>query len=170
MPFNPDGTFTLPTGATNAFAGQTIASATWDAIFTDIQTALGHNLGIRSFVARTVNFNPSVATDNPITVSLTTSRYLLEKIVLTNATGTLTTAVVGLYTAASGGGVTLVLSTQPNVTTGTNDTAGNLTTLTICTTLSVTNMALNDTTLQFRVITAEGGAATADVILYVRPL
>jgi hypothetical protein len=41
MPFNPGtGVYTPPNGAENAFAGQIIASATWNAIFTDISAAL----------------------------------------------------------------------------------------------------------------------------------
>jgi len=41
MPFNPStGVYTPPNGAENAFPGEIIASATWNAIFTDIATAL----------------------------------------------------------------------------------------------------------------------------------
>ena len=41
MPYNTStGVFTPPNGATNAFPGEIIASATWNAIFTDISTAL----------------------------------------------------------------------------------------------------------------------------------
>lgn len=167
MPFNPDDSFTLPTGATNAFAGQTIASATWDAIFTDIQAALSHNLGVRVFAARTINFNPSVATDTAITVSLTTASYMVDRVIIANANHSLTTAVVGLYTAVGAGGLTLALSQSVNVSTSLADTANNMMTLI---TASASIYALTDTTLQFRIVTAEGATATADVILYVRPL
>lgn len=41
MPFDPaTGIYSPPTGAENAFAGKVIASATWNAIFTDIAAAL----------------------------------------------------------------------------------------------------------------------------------
>ena len=40
MPFDDTGTYTPPSGAEDAFPGQVIASATWNAIFTDISTAL----------------------------------------------------------------------------------------------------------------------------------
>jgi hypothetical protein len=41
IPYNTTtGVFTPPNGATNAFPGQIIASATWNAIFTDIANAL----------------------------------------------------------------------------------------------------------------------------------
>lgn len=42
MAFNTStGTYSAPSGSTSAFSGQVIASATWNAIFTDITTALG---------------------------------------------------------------------------------------------------------------------------------
>lgn len=40
MSFNAAGTYIAPTGSTTAFAGQTIASATWNAIFTDLTSAI----------------------------------------------------------------------------------------------------------------------------------
>lgn len=40
MPFNGDGNYTPPSGATTAAPGDIIASATWNAIFTDISDAL----------------------------------------------------------------------------------------------------------------------------------
>jgi len=40
MPFNSSGVYTPASGATTAFPGQVIASATWNAIFTDISNAL----------------------------------------------------------------------------------------------------------------------------------
>lgn len=41
MPFDPTtGIYTPPDGAENAFPGETIRSATWNAIFTDISEAL----------------------------------------------------------------------------------------------------------------------------------
>lgn len=40
MPYDSSGTFTPVDGAENAFPGKVIASATWNAIFTDISAAL----------------------------------------------------------------------------------------------------------------------------------
>lgn len=50
MPFAADGTYTPPTGAENAAAGNVIRSATWNSIFTDISTALTQ-LGKGNFFA-----------------------------------------------------------------------------------------------------------------------
>jgi len=40
MPFNPDGSFSPVAGAVDAFPGQVIASATWNSINEDYDTAL----------------------------------------------------------------------------------------------------------------------------------
>lgn len=40
MPFDSSGVYTPPNGSENAFPGQVIASATWNAIFTDIADAI----------------------------------------------------------------------------------------------------------------------------------
>ena len=195
--------FTPPNGAENAFAGQTIASATWNATFTDIcnnglavlgesppntvkgnpgataavvtdmtvaQSQVMFKQGLLSFPLRGINFNPSVATDNSLAISVPTARYLLDKLVITNASQTLTTAVVGLYTAVGAGGIPLALSQSVNVSSSLTDTFGNMAALTFTASTSIVNTAFNDASLQFRIVTAEGAAATADVILYVRPM
>jgi hypothetical protein len=167
MPYNSDGSFTLPTGATNAFAGQTIASATWNSVFTDIQNALSHNLGMKSFAVRAVNFNPSVATDIAINVSITTIRYRVDTIAITNASASLSAGAVGLFTAIGGGGTVVVGSFTLTVTSSLADAANNAQ---IVAPGGGATTAFSDTSLQFRIITAVGSAATADVILFVRPL
>src|SRR5262245_5853950 len=40
MPFGPNGQYTPPAAAENAFPGKVIASADWNQIFTDISAAL----------------------------------------------------------------------------------------------------------------------------------
>jgi len=57
VPFNPNtGVYSPPNGAENAFPGEVIASATWNAIFTDIAAALTQ-LGQQQIV-----YNPRVVT------------------------------------------------------------------------------------------------------------
>ena len=164
MSYNSDNSFTLPNGATNAFAGQVIASATWNSVFTDIQTALSHGAAYKSFALRAVNFNPSVATDVAISISIPTSRYQVLNIVIGNASASLGAAAVGLFTAVGGGGVTIIGSTTLTVTSSLTDTAANMQAITSST---ANTKAYNDATLQFRVIVAQGSAATADVILFI---
>lgn len=168
MPFNADDSFTLPNGSTNAFAGQTIASATWNAIFTDIQTALSHSQGVRVFAARAVNFNPSVAVDVAISITVPAVTYQVDKVIISNASHTLTTASVGLYSAAGGGGITIAASQLITISASSPDTLNGAMTLVLGSAAAITAHTLS--TLQFRIGVAEGAAATADVLLYVRPL
>lgn len=49
MPFNPNGTYTPPTGATTAIPGATIYASVWNSIFEDISEALTQ-LGQQIFI------------------------------------------------------------------------------------------------------------------------
>ncbi len=169
MPYNSDGSFTLPGGSTNAFAGQTIASATWNGTFTDIQTGLSHNDGLMRFVLRGVNFNQT-GVDVAISITVPTARYKIDMVAITNLSASLTSSGVALYTGAGKTGVAVCLSqsfVSPNLTTTATDTANNMAILVIN---SGSVIAFNDATLQFNLVNSSGGAATADVILYVRPM
>lgn len=167
MPFNADGSFSEVNGATNAFAGQTIASATWNAIFTDLATALTHSAGLRAFALRGVNFNQT-GVDVVISVSVPTARYMIDRIAITNLSATLAASGVALYTGAGKTGIAIAVSQSfPNLAQGVTDVANNAALLVLN---SVSIIAFNDTTLQFNLVNASGGAATADVILYVRPM
>ncbi len=164
MPYNADGSFTMVNGATNAFAGQTIASATWNAINTDIQSALGHS-GFRAFALRGVNFNQT-SVDVAISITVPTARYNVNGLFITNASASLTAGAVGLFTATGGGGVVIIGSATLTVSATATDTANNLQIIIS----SLANTAYNDATLQFRLMASSGAPATADVILYLRPL
>jgi|SRR5882672_4122859 len=166
MPYNTDDSFTLPNGATNAFAGQTIASATWNAVNTDVQSALSHGLGVRSFAVRTVNFNPSVATDILINVSITSVRYSIEAIRITNASASLTSVTVGLFISPGAVGP-IIASTTLTLSSTSGDSGNNLQ---VITDGQTNTRALSDVSVNFRIMVAQGSPATADVILYVRPL
>lgn len=167
MPFNADGSFTEPAGSTNAFSGQTIASATWNAINTDVQSALSHSAGLRAFALRTVNFQQT-GVDVAISVTVPTARYRIDQVVITNLSATLVAAGVSLYTGAAQAGVAIAVSQSfPSLSVSTSDTANNMAVMVLN---SVSIVAFNDATLQFRLVNPSGGAATADVILYVRPL
>lgn len=189
-----------PTGSENAFAGQTISSATWNATFTDLSnnglavvgTAQANTIkgnttssvgvvadmspaqaqvllkvGGIAVTARTINFNPSVATDVAVSIPLPAARYRMASLFITNASGSLAAASVGLYTAIGGGGVVVVGSFTLTVTSSLTDTVNNIQSVNSS---IVNTVALSDNTLQFRVITPVGSAATADVILFIEPL
>lgn len=172
MAYNSDGSYTAPSGATNAFSGETIASATWNSIGTDYATAFstpGRTGGLR-IASRTVNFNPSVTVDVTISIPLPvgSSRYIVERVQLANASANISTAKVNLFTGAGGTGTAIVgSSTAVTVTTSASDTANNTQALTIN---SGDTISYNDTSLFFRITTPQGSAATADVILFIKAL
>jgi hypothetical protein len=117
--------------------------------------------------AKGLNFN-SASTDNAISFALPTgtTTYKVEFVTVWGASHTLTTATAGLFTAASAGGVAIVANGALTPTSGTTDTALDMQSLTIA---SATT-AFTDTTLYFRIGTAEGAAATANVTLTLRIL
>jgi len=200
MPFAL-GVYTPASGAENAFPGQVIASATWNAIFTDIaangltvvgtsgaNTIKGNNTGSTATVADLtvqqvqgmlnggliiaklsgVNFN-SANTDNPITISLPSgiTRYTVVTFYISGASASLSTATCAIYTAASAGGVTVAGSTVITVTATAENTNNNTQSVTPST---ASTESFNVGTLFFRVLNAEGSAATGNVTLYIRPI
>lgn len=114
------------------------------------------------------NFNSTA--DQPITVTFPSRHYLLDEIVIDDASTSMTTAAGGFYTAASKGGVTLVASSQvySTLTGAAVDAAGSLMTATLATAALTTTLDLN--TLYFSLTTAQGATATANIRLFCRPL
>lgn len=108
------------------------------------------------------NFNST--SDQQITIFDNPSKYVIRRIVVTNASASLTTAAGGIYTAVSKGGTAVVASSQAYSTlTGstlfldlTLNTSGNAN---ITVKSSIPNLYLSLTT-------AQGTAATADVYVY----
>src|SRR5215475_12656162 len=127
------GVYTPAAGATTATAGQTIASATWNAIHSDLSTALTtlgeamipvlSSIGIRNTYYSTapvvVNFAASSSDAATFTIALPTgiTTYRLESMRVYGAGGNLNSVVVSLYTAASGGGTAVIGSTTLTVNT-----------------------------------------------------
>lgn len=177
MGFAADGTYTPPNGAENAFAGQTIASATWNAIFTDLSTALTLlgkgplpvvNAGTLGFFKKTVDFN-SANSDNSIAITLPTgvANYTVGNLKIANASASISTATFSLFTAAGATGVTVITSTAITITTALANTANNAMTVAPLTANTIT---YNVATLFFRVGTPQGSAATADVLITIIPI
>jgi hypothetical protein len=134
----------------------------------DGTVALTLNIGVMRFIKTAVNFN-SANTDNAVTITLPTgiTRYLITRTMISNASASISTATVGVFTATGGGGQTIAANQAITVTATAADTNNN------AMQLSATNantMAYNDTTLYVRVGTAQGSAATADVIIDIYPL
>ena len=116
-----------------------------------------------------VNFN-SANTDNAIAIALPTgiTRYMVSAVLLNKASASISTATCGLFTAAAGGGMANVTGESAiTVTATTANTNNNSQSLTVN---SAATEAYDVATLFFRVGTAQGSPATADVIIHIRPL
>ena len=105
-------------------------------------------------VYKGVNINAVGDTAMPV---INTTSYSVSNIVLTNASVSLTTALGGVFTAVGGNGTTLMTSAALSA----NTSAAVVTQETVATTNA--QVAQN---LYFRVATAQGAAATADVYVY----
>lgn len=111
----------------------------------------------------------SANTDNVITIHRPAPFWYLHSVIVKNrgTTASLTTATAGLFTASGAGGTALAaLQPLSAITSATVNTAGNMTHLT----LSNVNQWQSRTELYFRVGTAQGAAATADVYVFIQPL
>lgn len=108
--------------------------------------------------------NMNSTADQQITIFDNPSKYIIRRIVVTNASTSLTTAAGGIYTAASKGGTAVVASTQV-YTTLTGSTL--FLDLTLNTTGSA-NITVKSSVpnLYLSLTTAQGAAATADVYVY----
>lgn len=116
-----------------------------------------------------VNFN-AANSDNPVVINLPAgyTRYRVEQIIISDASGTLTTATCGVFTVSSGGGMAIVTSgTAITVSTGADATVNNMQSLTIN---NQGTMSLNITPIFFRVQTAQGAPATGNVSVFYQPL
>lgn len=159
------------TPAVTASAPLSISSTTGNISLTSVgsgQAALASYVGFIRIALTGVNFN-SANTDNPVTITLPTgiSRYTVQAVKLSNASASISTATIGVFTATGGGGQTIAATQAVTVTATATDTVNNAQTLTIT---NSANEAYNDTTLQVRIGNAQGSAATADVILTIVPM
>ena len=111
-------------------------------------------------IGRLLGANMNVTTDQPIPLFVSSTQlYRVQKITVTNASTSLTTAAGGVYDAASKGGNAIVAAAQVYTALTTTFKALDLT------------IALNlrepaATLLYLALTTAQGAAATADVYVY----
>lgn len=121
-----------------------------------------------------VNFN-SATTDTavPIVLPLGMTRFQINTVNISNASHSLTGATAGLFSTTGGGGVAIAADQSLTVSATTDATANNSQSMTL-TNNTITSFVLSGLAhtpnFYFRVGTAEGSAATADVTLAIRPL
>lgn len=92
-------------------------------------------------------------------IAIGSSRYFVDKVVVTNASASLTLAVGGLYTEASKGGTQVIANTQVF-------SALTASTKIILLPSLITGDVLTTSQLYLSLTTAQGSAATADVYIY----
>jgi hypothetical protein len=111
-----------------------------------------------------VNFN-SANTDTAIPILLPAgyTRYAINAVRITNASGTLTTATAGVFTSTSGGGIAVANNQSISINNGADATPNNSTTLTIVNAGNITYTVAAYPVLYFRVGTPQGVAATGTV-------
>lgn len=139
--------------------------------------SINGNTGVRFAAAKVVlgglatgvNLN-SGNTDTAITINSPTPNYRINAVLVVNTgtTASLTTVTAGLFTTTGGGGLALAANQAlAAITANAVNTDANALSLTA--TVGI-RTKINSTTLQFRVGTAQGAAATGDVYVYIQPM
>lgn len=108
-------------------------------------------------ILRAANFN--VTTDQEILVRPGVSKFRPTKIVVTNASISLTTAAGGIYTAASKGGSAIVAAAQAY-------SALTAAAKALALTLAITDTVFTVDRLYFSLTTAQGAAATGNIFVF----
>lgn len=125
---------------------------------------------VASYAIITKTVSANLVADTPLLVPLPpgVTRYRVTRLTVIADSGVpLTAAQAALYNAASGGGVAIAAPQALSALVSTAAaTAGNAIDLTLALAAATFFTA---TTLFFRITTAQGSAATVDVILHVQP-
>lgn len=146
-------------GGTLAVTGTTALTGAATAASTLTVTGQVTGTGIEQIIGTKIGANMNVTTDQAIPITrIGSQKYLITKIVVTNASISLTTAAGGVYQTTSKGGTAIVASSQAYSALSATTTALNLT-LAINRTYTLDNIYLSLTT-------AQGAAATADVYVF----
>lgn len=134
-----------------------------------VQAALGQQ---RIVITRTVNFNAGNAdTIFPIVLPTGFTRFEVENVKVTGASGTLTTATAGLFTAAAGGGVAVVTGASAlTVASALDATNNNAQSMAVNNANTETYLRANIPNLYYRVANPQGAAATATVSITIAPV
>lgn len=132
--------------------------------------------GITRLVGVFLGVNANAATTDfaiPLLL-LPGANFVIDSVLLNNASTSLTTATYGVFTATGGGGVTIVTNAATNLSALTVPTSNILATagsgLAATATTTVFNQTTLANTLYVRTGTAQGGAATYDIYVWAKVL
>ena len=115
-------------------------------------------------LGKLIGANMNSTADQQITLLDNPSKFILRRIVVTNASISLSTAAGGVYTAASKGGTAVVAAIQAYSALTTSALFLDLTLST--TSNASTTVKSSIPNLYLSLTTAQGAAATADVYVY----
>ena len=115
-------------------------------------------------LGKLIGANMNSTADQQITMLDNPSKFILRRIVVTNASVSLTTAAGGVYTAVSKGGTAVVAAAQAYSSLTTSSLFLDLTLST--TSSASTTVKSSIPNLYLSLTTAQGAAATADVYVY----
>jgi hypothetical protein len=115
-----------------------------------------------------INFN-SANTDNAIPIALPSgfSRFYAARVQIQNASASITTATAGVFGSTGGAGAVIAANQALTVTTSAANTNNNSMILTL--TNANTEVLSGVSSVQFRIGTAQGSAATADACIEIIP-
>lgn len=135
-------------------------SLQWICLDATTAAALWLPLSTEVMIAKLIGANFNVTTDQLFSACwpLTSVKWGISKVLVTNCSASITTAVGGIYSAASKGGTPIVAAAQAYTGTGVNS----LQSLTIAAAGAASVWAIDP---YLSLTTPEGSAATADVYI-----
>jgi NADPH:quinone reductase-like Zn-dependent oxidoreductase len=146
-----------------------VATWTTDGVIEDGGVAVPNLYALYVATITAVNFN-QINFDNQILINLPAgyTRWRCDRVLISGASGSISTATAGLFTATGAGGTQIVSSGSAiTVVSSSIDTNNNMQSMTIT---DQNTMALSDTAVYWRNQVAEGSTQTANVSVFYEPL
>ena len=146
-----------------------VATWTTDGVIEDGGVAVPNLYALYVATITAVNFN-QINFDNQILINLPAgyTRWRCDRVLISGASGSISTATAGLFTATGASGTQIVSSGSAiTVVSSSIDTNNNMQSMTIT---DQNTMALSDTAVYWRNQVAEGSTQTANVSVFYEPL
>ena len=151
--------------------GSAAAAGAWVTLTSGVSPAsTAHRLLIKN---TGINFDATSGTDILIlTPALPAgfTRFMVANMFITNASHTLATVSVGMWSAASAGGTAIIAAYTPGNTSATDGTAHNASIALAAATFGQTTCFASGDSVYVNLVTQEGAATTADVSVEYIPL
>lgn len=149
-----------------AIGGTAIGNARDSLFHADAKTC-----GVRRLIGVALGVNLNAVADTPVQLQLLPgANFLIDGVDVNNASTSITTAAASVWSGAAGTGVNIVTTGATNLNSLTSATKNLPMTLAATAQTTVFNQATQSNVLYFKVDTAQGAAATADVYIWGRVL